>query len=127
MHKQPKAEILSRIRRARSSHIKWRSYAYGMLAGLEVTEEHTPIDCHNCGFGQWYYEEGQRLFGHMDTYEGLEIPHKVMHQVYDKIFDLAQRGRLDEAIGYEDKLNALSRQLLEALDLLEQEVKETLA
>ncbi len=120
-------EVISEIRKARSSHIKWRSYAYGMLSGLDVTQEQTPVDHHECGFGRWYFGVGQKHFGHLDTYEGIEIPHKVLHQVYDRIHALASKGKIDEAAGYEEKLTHLSRQLMEALDLLESEAREAAA
>jgi hypothetical protein len=115
-------QMLSEMRKARAAHIRWRSYAYAMVAGLEIEKEYLPLEHTGCAFGKWYHGVGKETFGHLDTYAGIEVPHRVLHKIYHKIFDLAKAGRLEDAGREAKNLTELSRQVLEALDLVEQEV-----
>jgi len=115
-------EILRELRKAKAGHIKWRSYAYGMLAGLDIGTEYSPVEPTDCAFGKWYYGTGKEAFGDLDTYSGIAVPHQILHKIYAKIYDLAKKGKLKDAEAEVARLNELSRQVLEALDLLEREV-----
>jgi len=59
-----KADLLRVIRKAKSSHIRWRAYAQALVAGLEVPADGAPVNHQSCGFGKWYYGEGARQLGH---------------------------------------------------------------
>ncbi len=124
MNEIEKRQVLSELRKARAAHIKWRSYAYAMVAGLDIEDEFAPLEHTECAFGKWYHSAGKDHFGHLDTYAGIDIPHRMLHKLYHKIFEIAREGRFDEAEKEARRLTEFSRQVLEALDLLEQEVKE---
>jgi hypothetical protein len=115
--------ILSELRNARAAHIRWRSFAYGLLSGLPIEDDHDPISHDQCRFGQWYYGEGRKHFGGLDTFRGVEVPHKLVHMVYRKIYELTRDGNLGEAERLAQHLTHLSAQMMDALDLLEQEAK----
>lgn len=119
-----KARILSELRRAKAAHIKWRSYAYAMVAGLEIEPDFAPLDHTECTFGQWYHGPGRKAFGHLDSYAGIDVPHHILHKLYQRIFDLATQGRRAEAEQEVVRLTELSRQVLEALALVEQELAD---
>lgn len=116
--------ILSELRKAKAAHIKWRSYAYAMVAGLDIEEEYAPLEHHECAFGRWYHGEGKEHFGHLDTYTGIDVPHHILHKIYHKIYELAKAGNMDEAEKEARRLTELSRQVLEALELVEQELTQ---
>jgi len=114
--------ILRELRKAKAAHLKWRSYAYAMMAGLEIDPEYTPLEHTDCAFGRWYHGLGKEHFGHLDTYSGIEVPHHILHKIYSKIYDLAKQGRADEAEADGKRLTELSRQVIDALELVEHEV-----
>ncbi len=115
--------ILKELRKAKAAHIKWRSYAYAMVAGLEIEPEYAPLDHTECAFGKWYYGAGQEHFGNLDTYQGIAVPHQVLHKIYAKIYDLAQKGKIKDADAEAKRLTELSHQVLEALELVEHELQ----
>jgi len=115
--------ILKELRKAKAAHIKWRSYAYAMVSGLEIEPEYAPIGHTDCAFGKWYYGAGKEHFGNLDTYSGIEVPHQVLHKIYGRIYELAKSGKLKEADAEAKRLTELSHQVLEALELVEHEVE----
>jgi len=115
--------ILKELRKAKAAHIKWRSYAYAMISGLDIETEYTPLQHTDCVFGKWYYSTGKEHFGHLDTYTGIEVPHKILHQLYSKIYDTAKKGKLKDAEVDAKRLSELSHQVIEALELVEREVE----
>lgn len=117
-----KTEMLRVIRKAKSSHIRWRSYAQALIAGLEVPVDSAPVNHQSCGFGKWYYGEGAGQLGHLEIYGDIETPHAILHQIYGRIHGLVSGGRLAEARPLLEELLGVSRTLLDAIQLLEQEV-----
>lgn len=115
--------ILKELRKAKAAHIKWRSYAYAMLSGLDIETEYAPLEHTDCAFGQWYHGLGKEHFGHLDTYAGIAVPHQILHKLYSKIYDLAQKGKLKDAEVEAKRLTELSHQVIEALELVEREVE----
>ncbi len=114
--------ISKELRKAKAAHIKWRSYAYAMVSGLDVDTEYTPLEHSDCAFGKWYYGAGKEHFGHLDTYAGIDVPHQILHKLYAKIYDLAKRGKLKDAEVEAKRLTELSHQVMEAVELVEREV-----
>lgn len=115
--------ILKELRKAKAAHIKWRSYAYAMLSGLDIETEYAPLEHTDCAFGQWYHGLGKEHFGHLDTYAGIAVPHQILHKLYSKIYDLAQKGKLKDAEVEAKRLTELSHQVIEALELVEREIE----
>lgn len=118
--------ILKELRKAKAAHIKWRSYAYAMVSGLDIDEEYTPLDHTDCAFGKWYHGAGKEHFGHLDTYSGINVPHQILHKLYGKIYESASKGHLKDAEVDAKRLTELSHQVMEALELVESEVQREL-
>jgi hypothetical protein len=117
-----KTELLSRIRRAKSSHIRWRAFAQGLVAGVKVNEERLPVMHADCQFGQWYYGEGRALLGQVAIFNDIEGPHEMLHAVYAKVYQLVCDGHTAKARSKLDELVAVSRTLIEQIELLEAEI-----
>lgn len=117
------AEAIQRIQKAKSSHIKWRSYAQGLVAGLPVSEDKAPLRHTDCEFGKWYYGDGAMQLGHLPVFQDIAGPHEVLHQTYALLFEQAKKGRHAKAQEQMGHLVAISRSLLELLDILEQQVR----
>jgi len=118
-----KEELLGVIRRAKSSHIRWRAYAQGMVSGVPVADDRLPIKHTDCKFGQWYYGEGAQQLGDLEVFKDVEVPHEMLHAVYAQIHEIvAVNGNTAEAHDKLEELIAISRTLLEQIEILEQEV-----
>ncbi len=37
-------QILSNLAKAKAAHVKWRSYAYGLVSGLDITKDYNPME-----------------------------------------------------------------------------------
>ncbi|RBW48538.1 CZB domain-containing protein [Marinobacter sp. F3R11] len=135
-----KKDALSQLRQAKSAHIRWRSYAQALVAGIPVEQDHVPVMHTDCKFGKWYYGEGQKLSS-LSSFEAIETSHQILHQIYMEIFRLLfgedDRSALKKLFGSKasakwkkqeqagrlmEKLVAVSATLLEAIGLLEQEI-----
>lgn len=122
MSQVDKAEILALIRRAKSSHIRWRSYAQGLVNGVPVDDDKAPVRHTDCRFGQWYFGEGTRLLSDLEVFRDIQAPHEMLHGIYEQIHGLVARNELEAAMGKLQQLVEISRTLLEQIELLEQEV-----
>jgi hypothetical protein len=137
-----KKEIISHLRSAKSAHIQWRSYAQALVAGIPVEQDHVPVVHTSCKFGKWYYGPGQQLSS-LSSYNAIDAPHEMLHQIYMKIFKLLfgkdERSGFEKLFGSNAKLKqehqeeadllmqkllSISETLLEAITLLEEEIKD---
>ena len=127
------------IRRAKSAHIRWRTFAQALVGGVAVGDDQVPLSHHDCTFGKWYYGDGQKL-AHLPSFKSIETTHQQLHDTYSIIFGYLfgnQRNLWAKLFGTKastinrqkaeaelDKLNEISTQLLSLLDQLESEVKQ---
>jgi hypothetical protein len=137
-----KKEIISQLRSAKSAHIQWRAFAQALVSGIPVEKDHVPVIHTSCKFGKWYYGPGQQLSS-LSSYAAIETPHEMLHQVYMKIFKLLfgkdERSGFEKLFGSDAKLKqehqedadllmqkllSISETLLEAITLLEDEIKD---
>lgn len=115
--------ILKELRKAKAAHIKWRSYAYAMVSGLDIDAEYAPLEHTQCAFGKWYHGAGKEHFGQLDTFSGIAVPHEILHKLYTRIYEAAKKGKLKDAEADAKRLTELSHQVLEALELVEHEIE----
>lgn len=137
-----KKDILVQLRHAKSAHIKWRAYAQALISGLPVEKDHVPVMHTDCAFGTWYYGSGQHI-SHLSSFDAIKTPHEMLHQIYMDIFKLLfgedERSTLQKFFGSKSKtknenqkkakvllqeLLSISRTLLDAIGVLEREVKD---
>ncbi len=135
-----KQKILEKLRAAKAAHIRWRSYAQALMAGLPVDESKVPIIHTDCDFGKWYYGQGQEL-SHIPTFRAIETPHESLHYLYMKLFKLLFQeeriGLFQKLIGASERINnerkqeaektlddmlCVSRTLIDTIEILEREV-----
>jgi hypothetical protein len=136
-----KKQVVTHLRAAKSAHIKWRSYAQAIVAGLPISEDQVPVIHTDCAFGKWYYGPGQKLSS-LPGFHAIETPHEALHGIYMQIFKLLfeteEASFFQKLIGTgkkrddrREQLNSLlnsliemSKTLLAAIELLEQEVMQ---
>lgn len=118
-----KTEMLRLLRKAKSAHIRCRSYAQVLAAGLPVGRGKATLEQVDCQFSQWYYGEGLRQFGRLASYRAIEEPQEVLQDLYSHMDLRVRQGRLDEAKLLLQPMMLVSRTLLAAIDQLELDVQ----
>jgi len=72
-------------------HIIFKSNAYSAVVNGTVTEI-IKKDYKHCGFGSWYYAQGQKVFASNQTFQKMEAVHKEFHDLINKNLDCALNG-----------------------------------
>ena len=132
-----KKEALDQIRKARTAHKRWMSYARAIHMGLPVDKKAVPMIETDCTFGQWYYGPGQ-AFTSLESYQAIEEPHTMLHQLYMQIYKLrrtqpkgglftskksAEKKKQSELENLMNQLQMTSEMLMEALQHLEEDIQ----
>ncbi len=101
---------------AKLDHMIFKADAYKTV--LENRTGKSVSDHHACNLGQWYAGEGKKLFGHLEAYRALEVPHAKVHQSVKKVFDEMNAGTLGtaEAIARFQETEKASLELFNLLD-----------
>ncbi len=89
---EKKKELIGKLRDAKKAHRRWVSNAQILMQGVPVKNDQLPLNDTECGFGHWYYGEGQALLAY-PVYRKIEAPHTALHATYLQIFDLLFRER----------------------------------
>ena len=137
---QEKNRIIKKLRDAKKAHRRWVSNAQILMEGIPVKNDQLPLNETECGFGQWYYSEGQALRGHA-VFREIEPHHQRLHAIYLQIFRLLfddrKRSLFDRLLGRKAEpspeevarakeliveLNGESIRIMELLDRLEEVV-----
>ncbi len=135
-----KREVITRLRKAKTAHIRWRGYAQALIAGVPLDEDRIPIAHTDCEFGRWYYGAGQTLQV-FPQFHAIAAPHEQLHLVYMQIvkqlFESERGGLLARLLGRRssaaaaksdriqqllDQLLQVSEQLMGPIETLEQAV-----
>ena len=140
-----KEEILSQLRVAKAAHISWVQRAKMLIEGFTINENSIPVNSTECQFGQWFYSEGQRLNdirnNPIESMQEIENLHFKLHDVYLNIYkiyyEMEKKGFFSRLFGkkkkvteedkarakeYYDEMNAISKELVNALNIMERRI-----
>ncbi|MDF1879118.1 CZB domain-containing protein, partial [Sulfurimonas sp. SAG-AH-194-C20] len=137
-------DVLGHLRAAKAAHIKWVQKAKLLINGLDIEESSIPIDSTECKFGKWFYSDGQMLNAlsnnPLECMKRIEDLHFDLHDMYlnifnvyfaenkksgffAKIFGFNKKTISDAehtlAEGYYEKMEVISRELLDEINRLE--------
>ncbi len=90
--------LIRRLREAKKAHRRWVSNAQILMQGIPVRNDQLPLNETECGFGQWYYGDGQALREY-EVFRAIEAPHRRLHALYLDIFHLLFRERKVSLLG----------------------------
>jgi hypothetical protein len=76
-----KADIITRLRDSKKAHMSWVTHAHALVEGMDVAADKVPVHGTECGFGCWYYGEGQ-LLSQLNGFRKVEDPHLKLHDIY---------------------------------------------
>jgi len=80
-----KKYILKNLQLAKPDHIEWIKQGYGLLNGAPQNSLRKPMQCTECGFGKWYYDEGYKLVN-IPQLKEIEALHEEIHKDYTVLY-----------------------------------------
>jgi len=126
-----KKEAIEQVRKAKLGHKKWISYAKAIHMGIQVDKNAVPMMETECGFGQWYYGDGQ-IFSELDSFRAIEEPHSLLHNKYMQLFKARKKplksgffvSKKKSMAEKQENVNKLMDQLLQVSEMLMDNLKE---
>lgn len=112
-----KEQAIQQLRKAKSAHLKWRTFAQAMVSGVSIDETKAPVDHTACDFGVWYHSDGQAINDISDVFADLDEPHQLLHATYSNIYAAIEKNKLDLAISQLEGLERISSSLLSMIDI----------
>lgn len=117
-------DALHHLRKAKTAHLKWRTYAQALAAGVSVGDDKAPLQHTGCDFGRWHYGPGQSLREVTDLYEDIEEPHRLLHEAYAAIYELARAGKYTKASDKLRGLESISTSLMAIIDACVEDIRD---
>ena len=113
-----KKEIIANLRKAKTAHIRWRSYAQALVSGIPLDEDRVPVIHTDCEFGRWYFGDGQAL-AKLQSFQAIAVPHEQLHAVYMEIFkslfEEENVGLLKRLIGKKGQTSEIRKRAVQSL------------
>ena len=80
-----KKNILRNLQLAKPDHIEWIKQGHKLLQGAPQSALKKPVQCTECGFGKWYYDEGYKLVN-IPQLKDIETLHQEIHKTYTVLY-----------------------------------------
>lgn len=111
-----KKDIIVKIRFARASHMKWKSYAQIAIGGLimDTNQKNIPLIQTESEFGKWYYGDGMVL-SMMPSYITIEEPLENVFSIYLQIYTLQRAKHKGGFFGF---FNSDDKKRLKEIEIL---------
>lgn len=133
-------QTILKLKKAKTAHLRWRTYAEAMVAGVDDTVDQLPVKHTDCEFGQWYHAQAEE-FTALELFRQIGEIHQGLHNEFEIIFNLlvvgneriekagffakmlgrklsAGQGNKQQASHHLNKLKAISGLMIEKLDEL---------
>ena len=117
-------ELKRDIDSARIKHVHFKSKLRSFLFG-NVGAEGPLRDPEQCGLGLWMAERlrGAGPYAHLPEARQLDRQHVRIHQEANRLMDLYQAGRIDEAVVGYDPLQVISNDIMDLFQSLEEKMR----
>jgi len=101
---------------AKLDHMTLKNHSYSAV--FENKAETNLSDHISCSMGQWYLNEGKKIFGDNSSFKAMEVPHKKVHENVAKIMDMVEKGNFDSdtIINLFKETEEVSKELFDLLD-----------
>ena len=109
------------IERAKVAHSMWKLKLLRLVEGEQDVDPSEFVDHTQCYLGKWYYSEGRKYCGHLQSFRDLEGPHIELHRLAREIYQLKQEGKIEEARDKLLRIKDVARLISYGLDRLKQE------
>jgi Methyl-accepting chemotaxis protein len=105
---------------AKTAHLAWKGKLRAYLDGKGSLTREQAVSHKDCVLGKWYFSEGLQKYGDMPEMRQLDKPHEELHKLIRSIIDLRESGKKAEAEQQYLKVEPLSRQIVQMLEVIEQ-------
>lgn len=103
---------------AKTDHLVWKARINYMLRGICELDENNVRNHHQCRLGNWYFGEGQKMFGHLDGFRNLDVIHNKFHSKCAEAIEFYKKNDFISAEENVVEIEKLSQQIIEILDEL---------
>jgi aerotaxis receptor len=109
---------------AKKAHLSWKLRVRNFLQGdINAISKEQVCSHRECDLGRWYYSEGMSKYKDSSYFKGIEKPHARLHQIIQEVFDMYEKGTLDEAEALYQELGPLSDEIVDLLDKTENSLR----
>ncbi|HIJ22409.1 MAG: hypothetical protein HON68_09200 [Gammaproteobacteria bacterium] len=108
--------------KARSAHLAWKGKIRGFLDGFIEMDINQAVSHHDCVLGKWLDSEGREKYKNFHEMSSLDDVHAKMHAVVKKVIELKKDGKKGEAEQEFLKISPYSKQVVEYIDELENDL-----
>ena len=115
-------EMRNVIETFKQAHLNWVKRAETMLSGGAIIQPHEVTSHTECALGRWYEGRGRSEWGHLSEFRSIEAPHREIHQLLADLVNAHWSGQSMNTKTALTDLHRSSRQILTALDGLEQRI-----
>lgn len=113
------------IELAKTDHLLWMARINYMLRGLLTLDANNVRNHRACRLGQWYFGDGQRLFGKLTAFKGIDQTHHEFHERCAEAIELYQRQDYEGSESAAAEIKNLSNKVLAMLDQIKAETLRT--
>lgn len=107
-------------------HLEWKAALRKAVAARVKLDARQVGDDSSCALGHWLHDKVERQFPQLDSYWDCAIAHSELHHEAERIAQLANQGRYDEAeaaLGAGTAYSVASNKIIVALKMLRGEAK----
>ncbi|RLB93562.1 MAG: hypothetical protein DRH26_03580 [Deltaproteobacteria bacterium] len=108
------------------SHSVWKKKLSDLLTGQFQLDPSQIMDHHTCDFGLWYFGEGQKKYGQINTFMAIDELHEKVHSSAREIAQMVKDSKIEDAKDLFVKFKEYTDQLFTLLDELEKELNSSM-
>lgn len=119
----------SQINAFKAAHVRWCIRVREMVEEGRIIPRADLTDHTLCALGRWYYGDGKARFGHLPSFQAIELPHSKVHACAARALDAVERKDMASAREAYEEILAAKALVLRSLDgmLTESEASDRLA
>ena len=115
------------INTVKLDHSVWKNDVYTTCTGIDTKSPEDFSSHHDCRLGQWYFDgDGRKLYNHLPEFKSLDAHHKAVHENGKIAVEQLQSGDMESAIGYIEKMESASDEVMHLLTQIENKALEVL-
>ncbi|MBF0565267.1 MAG: CZB domain-containing protein [Nitrospirae bacterium] len=112
---------------AKNDHRVWVSRIASFLENMEEIDADKLADHRSCRLGKWYYSEGIKICGELQSFRSMEVPHAKIHSLGKDIVIAHKAGNKERAQNLYNEMVNISGEIIHLLDKTKEELREAMS
>lgn len=104
---------------AKLKHQSWKLKLRDFLDGKPGLTSAQATSHRDCDLGKWLYSDGLAKYGQVPEIKTLEKVHETLHKTVKSIMDLKTAGKVADAEREFQKIDGISKQIVDLLSAIE--------